>query len=182
MLNIKFEHLVDAMNAFGDKVVEDAKQNLKDKKKVDTGTLERSVVNNGVKFMPRSLSLNIGMSDYGGFVDKGVRGVGGVRKMTSTFKRTNNKGKMWKQNGGNSPYSFKEGVKPSVKHFVEWSNKRGLSPYAVRESVYHQGIKPTYFLKDAIEENIKLMPKEIAEAFALDVKSTVDLIIKSNIK
>ena len=91
MLNIKFEHLVEAMNAFGDKVVEDAKQNLKDKKKVDTGTLEKSVVNNGVKFMKRSLSLNIGMSDYGAFVDKGVRGVGGVRKMTSTFKRTNNK-------------------------------------------------------------------------------------------
>ena len=37
-------------------------------------------------------------------------------------------------------------------------------------------------LKDAVEENIKLMPKEIAEAFALDVKSTVELIAKSNFK
>ncbi len=182
MLNIKFEHLIDAMNEFGDKVVKDAKQNLKNKKKVDTGTLEKSVVNNGVKFMRRSFSLNIGMSDYGAFVDKGVRGVGGVRKTTSTFKRTNNKGKLWKQNGGDSPYSFKEGRKPSVKHFVNWSNKRGLSPFAVRESVYHQGIKPTYFLKEAVEENIKLVPNEIAEAFALDVKSTIELIAKSNFK
>ncbi len=55
MLNIKFEHLIDAMNEFGDKVVADAKQNLKDKKKVDTGKLEKSVVNNGVRFMKRSV-------------------------------------------------------------------------------------------------------------------------------
>ena len=179
---IKMDHLKDAMNVFGNKVVADAKQNLKDKKKVDTGTLEKSVVNNGVIFHKNSMTLNIALSDYGAFVDKGVRGVGGVRKQTSTFKRTNNKGKLWKQNGGDSPYSFKEGRKPSVKHFIDWSNKRGLSPYAVRESVYHQGIKPSHFLRDAINDNIKDAPKEIVEAFALDVKSTLDLIIKSNIK
>lgn len=180
MLNIKFKHLEDAMNSFGDKVVEDAKQNLKDRGKVDTGELENSVKNNGVRFMKRSMTLNIGMSDYGAFVDKGVRGVGGVRMTTSKFKRTNNKGKLWKQNGGDSPFSFKKGIKPSVKHFVEWSNKRGISPYAVREAVYHQGIKPSNFLRDAINDNIKAVPKEIADAFALDVNSTLSQIIKEN--
>lgn len=182
MLNIKFKHLENAMNAFGDKVVADAKQNLKDRGKSDTGQLENSVVNNGVKFMRRSMTLNIGMSYYGAFVDQGVKGVGGVRASTSKFKRTNNKGKIWKQNGGKSPFSFKIGIKPSVKHFIDWSNKRGLSPYAVRESVYHQGIKPSNFLKDAVSENIKLAPKEITEAFALDINSTLKQIIKENIK
>lgn len=180
MLNIKFKHLEDAMNAFGDKVVADAKQNLKNRDKVDTGKLENSVVNNGVRFMKRSMTLNIGMSDYGAFVDQGVRGVGGVRMSTSKFKRTNNKGKLWKQNGGKSPFSFKKGIKPSVKHFVDWSNKRGISPYAVREAVYHQGIKPSNFLRDAVADNIKLAPKEISEAFALDVNSTLKQIIKEN--
>lgn len=180
MLNIKFKHLEDAMNAFGDKVVADAKQNLRDRDKVDTGKLENSVKNNGVKFMKRSMSLNISMSEYGAFVDQGVRGVGGVRMTTSTFKRTNNKGKLWKQNGGNSPFSFKKGIKPSVKHFVDWSNKRGLSPYAVREAVYHQGIKPSNFLRDAVKENIDKAPKEIAIAFGLDVNSTIKQIIKEN--
>jgi hypothetical protein len=37
-------------------------------------------------------------------------------------------------------------------------------------------------LRDAVEENIKLVPTEIAEAFALDVKSTIELIAKSNFK
>ena len=181
-LRIKYKHLEDAMNAFGDKVVADAKQNLKERKKVDTGQLEKSVVNNGVKFSKRSMTLNISMSDYGAFIDKGVRGVGGVRLTTSSFKRTNNKGKLWKQNGGDSPFSYKKGIKPSVKHFVEWSNKRGLSPYAVRETVYHQGLKPTYFLRDAVQDNIKLAPAEIVKAFGLDVESTVRTIIKSNFK
>ena len=75
------------------------------------------------------------MADYGKYQDQGVRGVGGVRKSTSVFNSRNNKGKLWKQKvkKGETPFSYKEGVKPSVKHFIEWSKKKGLSPFAVRE-------------------------------------------------
>ena len=85
------------------------------------------------------------MEDYGEFQDKGVRGAGGTRKTTSQFNRKNNKGKIWKQKGGKSPYSFKEGRKPSVKHFKKWSESRGLNAYAIRESVFRQGLKPSFF-------------------------------------
>jgi hypothetical protein len=44
------------------------------------------------------ISIDFEMSLYGQFQDKGVKGVGGVRASTSKFKKTNNKGKMWKQN------------------------------------------------------------------------------------
>jgi hypothetical protein len=179
---LKIDNLKQALNDFSNNIVKDAKANLESTGKVDTGQLKNSLVNQGAKVSKNSIEINILMSKYGAFVDKGVRGVGGVRKQTSAFKRTNNKGKIWKQNGGDSPYSFKVGKKPSVKHFIDWSNKRGLSPFAVRESVYHQGIKPTYFLRDAVQDNIKLVPNEIAEAFALDVKSTIELIAKSNFK
>jgi hypothetical protein len=179
---MKYDNLKDALNTFGDAVVSDAKKNLNASGKIDTGQLQNSLKNSGVIFHKNSLTLNIRMSNYGAFIEKGVRGVGSVRKTTSTFKRTNNKGKLWKQKGGNSPFSYKEGVKPSVKHFVEWSKKRGLNPYAVREAVYHQGIEPTPFLEDAIKKNITLMPTKIAEAFGLDVTSTLRLIIKSNFK
>ena len=122
------------------------------------------------------------MSEYGAFVDKGVRGVGGVRKATSKFNSRNNRGKLWKQKGKGSPYSFKEGIKPSVKHFIDWSNKRGLSPFAVREAVYHQGIAPNHFLSNAVEKNINSLSSVIQKSFALDVKNTVDYLIKSNFK
>jgi len=179
---LKLNNLKDALTNFGDKVVADAKVNLQASGKVDTGQLSNSIVSTGAVFHKRSIELGISLSYYGAFVEKGVRGDGGVRMTTSTFKRTNNKGKIWKQNGGDSPYSFKEGVKPSVKHFIDWSNKRGLNPFAVRESVYRQGIAPTPFLEDAVKKNINSLPILIQDAFALDVKNTVNFIIKSNLK
>ena len=179
---LKIDNLKQALNDFSNSIVEDAKANLQSSGKVDTGQLKDSLVNKGAKVSKNSIVINILMSKYGAFVDKGVRGVGGVRKQTSTFKRTNNKGKLWKQKGKGSPYSFKEGIKPSVKHFIDWSNKRGLSPYAVRESVYHQGIEPNHFLEKAVEKNINILSTVIQDAFALDVKNTVDFLIKSNFK
>jgi hypothetical protein len=177
---LKLNNLKDALTKFGDDVVADAKANLQKSGKVDTGELSNSIQSTGAVFHRQSIELGISLSYYGAFVEKGVRGAGGVRMTTSTFQRTNNKGKLWKQKGGNSPYSYKEGIKPSVKHFVEWSNKRGLNPFAIRESVYRQGISPTPFLGDAVKKNIGTMPTQLKEAFALDVQTTIDFIIKSN--
>lgn len=179
---MKYDNLTSALNNFGNKVVADAKANLNNKNSNDTGALNNSLQSTGVVWHKNSLELGINLNEYGAFIDKGVRGVGGVRKTTSSFKRTNNKGKMWKQNGGKSPYSFKVGVKPSVKHFQGWADRKGLNAFAVREAVYHQGIKPTNFLTDAVETNIPLLPNQVADAFALDVQSTVDFIFKSNFK
>ena len=177
---LKIDNLKTALDNFSNKVVQDAKDNLQSTGKVDTGDLKNSLINLGAKVSKKSIEINIMMSDYGAFVDKGVRGVGGVRKTTSAFKRTNNRGKMWKQKGGDSPYSFKEGNKPSVKHFIEWSNKRGLSPFAVREAVFHQGIAPNHFLSNAVEKNINTLSTVIQNAFALDIENTVEFLIKSN--
>jgi hypothetical protein len=177
---LKIDNLKEALNQFSDNIVKDAKVNLESSGKVDTGKLKDTLTNMGAKVSKNSIEIGIKMMPYGAFVEKGVRGVGGVRQTTSAFKRTNNKGKMWKQKGGKSPYSFKEGKKPSVKHFIEWSNKRGLSPYAVREAVYHQGIAPNPFLSKAVEKNIKSLPTVIYDAFALDLQSTVNFLIKSN--
>lgn len=180
MLNI--ENLIDALNDFSDMVVIDAKKNLESTGKIDSGKLKNSLINSGAKVSKNSIEINISMADYATFVDKGVRGVGGVRKQTSAFKSTNNKGKMWKQKGKDSPYSFKEGKKPSVKHFIQWSNKRGLNPFAVREAVYHQGIEPNHFLSKAVDKNINLLPTIVQDAFALDVENTVAFLIKSNLQ
>lgn len=179
---LKIDNLKEALNEFSDNIVKDAKANLEKSGKVDTGKLKDTLKNMGAKVSKNSIEIGIMMLPYGAFVDKGVRGVGGVRKQTSTFKKTNNKGKLWKQKGKGSPYSFKEGKKPSVKHFVEWSNKRGLSPYAVRESVYRQGIEPNRFLEKAVKENINNLSEVIKDAFALDIQSTLNYLIKTNLQ
>lgn len=179
---LKIDNLKEALNEFSDSIVKDAKANLEKSGKVDTGKLKDTLKNMGAKVSKNSIEIGIMMLPYGAFVDKGVRGVGGVRKQTSTFKKTNNKGKLWKQKGKGSPYSFKEGKKPSVKHFIQWSEKRGLSPYAVRESVYHQGIEPNHFLEKAVKENINNLSTLIQDAFALDIQSTLNYLIKTNLQ
>ena len=122
------------LDRFSKSVIKEARKNLTTLKKNHTKGLWQSLKGN-VKAMPNSLSIDFEMNLYGQFQDKGVKGVGGVRETTSKFKRTNNKGKMWKQNAPQSEFKFKIGKKPSVKHFMQWSASKGLNPYAVRESV-----------------------------------------------
>lgn len=179
---LKIDNLKQALDDFSNKITDDAISNLVSSGKVDSGKLKESIKNLGTNVSKNSIEIKIEMLPYGAFVDKGVRGAGGTRKTTSDFKRTNNRGKIWKQKGGNSPYSFKEGKKPSVKHFIEWSNKRGLNPFAIREAVYRQGIEPNRFLEKAVKKNISDLPDVIKTAFNLDIENTVAYIIKQNLK
>jgi hypothetical protein len=114
-----------------------------------------------------SFTLGIEMEDYGDFQDKGVKGAGGTRKSTSPFNRRNNKGKIWKQKAPDSPYSYKEGKKPSVKHFKRWAESKGLNPFAVRESVYRQGIPATKFFSTPFRLGFAKLPPELIQSFQL---------------
>ena len=157
------------LDRFKKSVIKEARKNLTTLKKNHTKGLYDSIKGN-VKSMPNSISIDFEMSLYGQFQDKGVKGVGGVRASTSKFKRTNNKGKMWKQNAPNSEFKFKVGKKPSVKHFLQWSASKGLNQYAVRESVYHQGIKPSLFFTKPFEAAFKRLPDDLIEKFGLDAE------------
>jgi hypothetical protein len=155
------------LDRFSKSVIKEARKNLTTLKKNHTKGLWESLKGN-VKSMPNSLSIDFEMNLYGQFQDKGVKGVGGVRETTSKFKSTNNKGKMWKQNAPQSEFKFKIGKKPSVKHFMQWSASKGLNPYAVRDTVYHQGIKPSLFFTKPFEAAFKRLPDELIEKFGLD--------------
>ena len=113
-----------------------------------------------------SFSLAFDMEDYGEFQDKGVRGAGGTRKTTSAFNRRNNKGKIWKQNAPDSPFQFKN-KKPPISAFKRWAEEKGLNPYAVRESVFRQGIPATKFFSTPFRLGFNKLPSEIVEAFRL---------------
>ena len=170
-----------ALEQFRDYVIKQAKSNLTRMHKKSSSKLYNSIKGE-VKEMPNSIRLGFDMEEYGFFQDKGVRGVGGVRSTTSKFQRTNNKGKMWKQKGKNSPFSFKANNKPSVKHFTQWANSKGLSPYAVRESVWRQGIAPSLFFTKPFEKAFSNLPDELIEAFGLDATETFNTIMNENFK
>lgn len=166
----------EALKKFRDQVVKNARTNLTKGNKNVTRSLYDSI-KGFYKVMPNSIYLEFEMLPWGEFQDKGVKGAGGVRKSTSKFNRRNNKGKIWKQNAPNSPFAFRD-IKPSVKHFVQWSNSKGLNPYAVRDSVYHQGIKPSLFFTKAFESAYKNLPNDLIEAYGLEVEKQFITIIE----
>jgi hypothetical protein len=147
---------------FGKYVIQQARSNLTKGKHNFDKTLYNSLRYN-IYFSNDNFSLTFSMEDYGQFQDQGVRGAGGTRKSTSAFKRTNNKGKIWKQKAPNSPFAYKD-KKPPVSAFKDWAQRKGLNPFAVRESVYRQGIPATKFFSTPFNIAINKLPPDIANA------------------
>ena len=161
------QELVEAtLTKFAKRVIQQARTNLTKKKKNFDKTLYNSLTYT-LNVSKNSFYLNFYMEDYGAYQDEGVKGAGGTRKTTSSFNRRNNKGKIWKQKAPNSRFKFKEGKKPSVKHFKKWAQAKGLSPYAVRESVFRQGISPSKFFTTPFRLQFQKLPQELIDAFGL---------------
>ena len=167
MLSTK--HIEAELEAFKSYVIQQSKSNLSKSKHKAKGKLYSSI-DAEYNVSPNSFELDFLMESYGEFIDKGVRGVGGVRKTTSKFNKSNNAGKMWKQKGGNSPFSFKASKKPSHKHFKDWANMKGLSAFAVSYSVWKQGIKPSLFFTKPFEKGFDRLDDKLIQAFGLDVE------------
>ena len=165
-----------ALRDFGKRVNKKARANLK-RKHNDTGKLSKSLYLK-VKENPNSISMDMIWIDYGKFIDKGVRGAGGVRKTTSKFNSRNNKGKLWKIKAKMSEYRFGASGGISHKHFIGWAKRKGLSPHAVAKAVYHQGIETTNFFTNPWNEEFPSLPKEITKAYGLDIENTFKFILK----
>ena len=175
MLDKKF--IQKALTDFGDNVVKESRNRLASSSPSsnDTNKLSKSigydleVSNKGTSF-----AFSFEMEEYGAYQDQGVRGVGGPRKTTSKFKtssgKTNNRGKLWRQKGPKgTPFSFKEGKRPPVKAFEGWSKRKGLSPFAVAESVYRQGLEAKKFFTIPFNEQFAKLPDELLKAFGDDL-------------
>lgn len=148
---------------FGKFVVQQARSNLTKGKHNFNKSLYNSLQYN-IFYAEDGFTMTFSMEEYGQYQDLGVKGAGGTRKTTSAFNRRNNKGKIWKQKAPNSPFKYKD-KKPPVSAFKEWAQSKGLNPYAVRESVYRQGIAPTKFFTTPFRLGFNKLPPEIAAAF-----------------
>jgi hypothetical protein len=159
------ELLDSVLTKFAKFVIQQSRTNLTKGKHNFDKTLYNSLSYN-LSVGENSFSLSFDMEDYGEFQDKGVKGAGGTRKTTSAFNRRNNKGKIWKQKAPDSPFQFKN-KKPPISAFKRWAEEKGLNPYAVRESVFRQGIPATKFFSTPFRLGFNKLPSEIVEAFRL---------------
>lgn len=169
-------------NFFGN-VIKLARKNLKRLGKNASSKLSKSLKSNvSVSKSGASFESDLSMEDYGDYVDKGVKGVGGRKADGSSWKKkkvTINK------------YKYRN-KKPPAKVFDKWSVRKGVAPrssggkfqkrkgmqFAIANSVYHTGLETTKFLSKPFEDEFKNLPEEVVEAFGLDTEQLLKFSLK----
>ena len=127
--------------------------------------LKQSVLFN-IQFLNSAYQFELTMEDYWQFVDKGVQGVGGVKK----------DGTAWMPKNTTSPFRFGSGnFSGTGAQFRErtnrWANDNGANPFVVRQSIFNRGTKATNFFTNIVDEDlIKDLTKKLEKAGAREVE------------
>lgn len=174
------ENVQKSLTAFGKQIEKQAKANLTRKGKKDTSDLYNSIkVEGKISNSGRSIQFDIYMQDYGIYVDKGVKGVGGAKA----------DGTKWNEKRViNSPFKYKTKMPPTKaldgwvlrKGFVGRNEKgqmmsRSSAKFAVAKSIFHTGLETTNFFTKPLEDAFKKLPDELVEKFGLDVDSILKI-------
>jgi len=162
-----------ALNKFAKYVVMQSRANLTRKNKSVSRKLYESIKAD-LQVGKNSFGLSFLMEDYGDFQDKGVRGAN-----PSLVKNGI-------QKAPNSPFSFKN-KRPPSKFISEWAKDRNIRlrdekgrfkkgnydtiGIILANRIFAQGIKPSMFFTTPFEKAFEKLPKELIEAFELDLEN-----------
>ena len=164
------------LKIFGKEVIKNAKANLA-KNKIKNSDLSKSL-----RYRVKDGTLTFYMSDYGEFIDAGVKGVGGMKKYENGVKL--NSPKAWKKKKvTNNKFKYTN-KKPPFMAFNGWSIKNGIAPrnkkgqfmsrksilFAIANSVYHTGLKTTNFFQDAFYDEIDNVTDRLSDSLALKIE------------
>jgi len=158
-----------ALEAFGARVIKDARENLTKLGKNTSNDLYDSFKSE-VNVYPNSFQFTMTAEDYWEYQDKGVSGI---------------------ETKYNTPFSYKEKQAGTLKGmpppsaFDKWNIKKGRSGrstlgtflprkalnFATAVSVFKYGIKPTKFLSTPFEDAFRRLPQDLVEAYALDARN-----------
>ena len=180
MAAIEKSEVLRVFEGFGNRLEKNAKDNLKVHGKAKGRLFHR--MDQFTKVFKNSFLFQFFMEDYGKFIDKGVKGVGGIRKSGDK------KGQRWRlKKVTNNLYSYKKGGgdnMPGPSRFDKWIIRNGLVPrssggrfvprssikFALSQVVYHEGIEETKFLTEPFNRAWEKLPDEVIEAYGLDAE------------
>lgn len=146
----------DVMNNLAIRVTQEVLKQIDAEQLMDTGNLRQSV-QMPVKFFGTKFVATLFMADYYDYINKGVKGTVSDAKAPG------------------SPYSFKK-KKPPVnvssidgKSLRQWAERKGLNPFAVRESIFQKGIRKRPFWDKAYNtitqgDIFELLKRDLATA------------------
>jgi len=149
------------LNKFGRYVVQQSRSNLTRGKKNASKELYNSI-GFDLEVFPNSFSFFFEMEEYGEFQDKGVNGK--EKKYNAPFSYTNKRppAKVFER------WIKTKGIKGRDKKTGRFITNKSLS-FAIANSVYKKGIKPSLFFTKPFEAAFKRLPDELIEAFGLDL-------------
>jgi hypothetical protein len=164
----------EALNKFAKYVVQQSRSNLTKSDKNVSKELYNSL-GYDLNVSKNSFSLSLLMKDYGVFQDKGVSGT--EKKYNTPFKYTNKRPPA----SAFSNWVVRKGLKGTRDAKGRFVSRKGLM-FAVANSVFKKGIKPSMFFTKPFEKAFKGLNEELIKAYALDVEKFMDFTIKDNLK
>jgi hypothetical protein len=167
-----------ALDNFGTQIINRAKANIA--RKSDTGELGNSLKYN-IKVSKNSIEFTLEALDYASFVDQGVKGFkSDALAPYSPFKY----GKSFGSGNGGLTKALIGWVGRKRFQFKNEKSGKFLSykqtALLIARSIYNKGKKPTRFLTDAFNKEIRRLPKELIEAYGLDMRDLLKTSLKNN--
>ena len=141
--------VLGVLQDFGNRLQDELRRNLESKLTTQTPEgLGQSIVFD-IQVLGSGYQFELTMNDYWKFVDKGVQGVGGVKK----------DGSAWMLKNTTSPFRFGTGnfagTGAEFKRSTDlWANNNGANPFVVRQSIFKKGTRATNFFTDVVDENL----------------------------
>lgn len=162
-----FAKTQEALNKFAKYVVSQSKGNLTRQKKRASGDLYSSL-DYDLKVSKGSFSLEFIMTEYGMFVDEGVRGSKSVYpesaqsrfQYTGRFKTIPTKAL--------DKWVVRKGIKGVRDSKGRFTDRQSLK-YVIAKSIYEKGIRASMFFTKPFEKAFDNLPQEVVDAFALDI-------------
>lgn len=141
--------IADVLTDWGNEVIEKLKKSLADStSEMTSGNLSTSLIVLPIEFLGNKWQLTFKAADYWKFINEGVQGAGGKRKTP---------GKSFVNKAPGSPFKFTSKPPPLFKNpsLRYWAENKGLNPFAVRASIFRQGIRATHFFDKVITDTLK---------------------------
>ena len=151
--SIKTKNTEAALDKFGKYLVKEARKNLTRKKKNNTKALYESL-DYEVNVMPNSLTFDFVMQEYGEWVDKGRR-AGKMPPVSAIEKWVEQRKIQFRDNKG---------------RFETYRT----TAFIIARSIKKRGIPATNFYTRPFRLGFAKLPREVTEAYALDVTEFLD--------
>ena len=167
-----FAKTQEALNKFAKYVVSQSKANLTRQKRNASGNLRNSL-DYDLTVSKNSFSLEFIMTEYGMFVDEGVRG------SKSTYPESRDSRFQYTGRFKTIPTAALDkwvirkgikGVRDEKGRFI----KRDSLKYVIAKSIYEKGIRASMFFTKPFEKAFLNLPQEVIDAYALDIDDLLE--------